>query len=86
MIQESPIGPPERVSIVQCTGAEPQSSESSKEADHRSPVSVLEVLSIEDDVSSGPECFEQVSADLRGNYLAISLFKFFLLVMEFIEL
>lgn len=52
---------------MQCTGAEPASSESSKKADHPSPVSVLEVLSREDDVSSGPESFEQVSADIRGN-------------------
>jgi len=44
----------------------PQPRESSKEGDQPSPVSVLEA-SFDDDVSSGSECFESVSADLRGS-------------------
>lgn len=53
---------------VQRTKAEAESSESSKEADHPSPVSVLQVPLRDDDVLSGPESFEQVSAGLRGTY------------------
>ncbi|XP_074368744.1 uncharacterized protein LOC141708834 [Apium graveolens] len=49
----------------QRTKAEAESSESSKEADHPSPVSVLQVPLREDDILSGPGSFEQVSADLR---------------------
>lgn len=45
---------------------EPQSHESLKEGDQPSPVSVLEA-SFDDDVSSGSECFESVSADLHGS-------------------
>ncbi|KAK1399934.1 hypothetical protein POM88_009797 [Heracleum sosnowskyi] len=52
-------------STPQRTNGEAESSESSKEADHPSPVSVLQVPLREDDVLSGPESFEQVSADLR---------------------
>lgn len=52
-------------STPQRTKAEVESSESSKEADHPSPVSVLQVPLREEDVLSGPESFEQVSADLR---------------------
>jgi len=38
----------------------------SKEADQPSPVSVLETP-FPDDLSSGSECFESLSADLSGN-------------------
>lgn len=51
---------------------EAESLEGSKEADHPSPVSVLQVPPEGDDVLSGPESFEQVSADLRGTYNSIS--------------
>lgn len=44
---------------------EPELSVSSKEADHPSPLSVLEVPFTED-ASSGSECFERVSAGLDG--------------------
>lgn len=53
-------------SSSQCNGPEPESSESSKEADHPSPVSVLEV-SFPEDVSSSSDCFERVNAELHGN-------------------
>ncbi|CAH8353110.1 unnamed protein product [Eruca vesicaria subsp. sativa] len=44
---------------------EPQPRENSKEKDQPSPASVLEA-SFDDDVSSSSECFESVSADLKG--------------------
>ncbi|KAK3016100.1 hypothetical protein RJ639_006344, partial [Escallonia herrerae] len=51
--QEPPLGSFKGSSVpLQCPGLEPETSESSKEADHPSPVSVLEVRSTED-VSSG---------------------------------
>ncbi|KAA8516476.1 hypothetical protein F0562_017018 [Nyssa sinensis] len=63
--QESSIGPARQGPVsLQCPILEPQSPTSSKEADHPSPVSVLEVP-FTDDVSSGPECFERVSANLH---------------------
>lgn len=52
----------------------PQPRESSKEGDQPSPVSVLEA-SFDDDVSSGSECFESVSADLRGLRMQLQLLK-----------
>lgn len=55
---------------------EAESSECSKEVDHPSPVSVLQVPLREDDVLSGPESFEQVSADLRGTYKLPAYFNF----------
>lgn len=47
--------------------SEPQlkSHASSKEADQPSPVSVIEAPFV-DDLSSGSECFESLSADLHG--------------------
>ncbi|KAG7560730.1 hypothetical protein ISN45_Aa05g022290 [Arabidopsis thaliana x Arabidopsis arenosa] len=53
---------------------EPQSHESLKEGDQPSPVSVLEA-SFDDDVSSGSECFESVSADLQGLRMQLQLLK-----------
>lgn len=44
---------------------EPESPSSSKEAEQPSPVSVLEPT-FPEDLSSGSECFERVSADLQG--------------------
>lgn len=65
MSQEQHKGPPKQGSpSLQCLGAEPDSSESSKEADHPSPISVLEVPFTEDTSSS--ESFERVSAELHG--------------------
>ncbi|XP_017253808.1 uncharacterized protein LOC108223867 isoform X2 [Daucus carota subsp. sativus] len=61
---DSSVGNQEN-STPQRTKAEAESLESSKEADHPSPVSVLQVPLREDDALSGPESFEQVSADLR---------------------
>lgn len=52
---------------------ESESSASSKEADQPSPVSILEAP-FKDDLSSGSECFESLSADLHGNQIAISSF------------
>ncbi|CAN4116892.1 unnamed protein product [Withania somnifera] len=53
---------------------EPDTSVSSKEADHPSPLSVLEVPFTED-VSSGSECFERVSAELNGLRIQLKLLK-----------
>ncbi|CAA2967550.1 Hypothetical predicted protein [Olea europaea subsp. europaea] len=50
---------------MQFPGAEPDSTESSKNADYHSPVSVLEVPFTED-ISSSSESFERVSAELHG--------------------
>lgn len=67
MFQDEPVGQSSGVpSPSQCPGPESESSESSKEADHPSPVSVLEASFVED-VSSGSDCFERVNADLNGN-------------------
>uniref|UniRef100_A0A5B7AX11 DUF4378 domain-containing protein n=1 Tax=Davidia involucrata TaxID=16924 RepID=A0A5B7AX11_DAVIN len=73
--QEPSIGSSEEGPVpLQCPIPEPQSPESSKEADHPSPVSVLEVPFTED-VSSGSECFERVSADLHELRLQLKLLK-----------
>ncbi|XP_077216839.1 uncharacterized protein LOC143851334 [Tasmannia lanceolata] len=56
-----------------CHVAEPESPQSSKEAEQPSPVSVLEPLS-EVEVSSS-ECFERVSADLHGLQMQLQLLK-----------
>ncbi|KAG2329085.1 hypothetical protein Bca4012_021305 [Brassica carinata] len=53
---------------------ETQPRESSKEGDQPSPVSVLEA-SFNDDVSSSSECFESVSADLKGLRMQLRLLK-----------
>ena len=67
MSQELRIGLSEEDSVLlQHPVPEPQSPESTKDADHPSPVSVLDVPFTED-VSSGSEYFERVSADLNGN-------------------
>ncbi|OIT01236.1 PREDICTED: uncharacterized protein LOC109229535 [Nicotiana attenuata] len=53
---------------------EPESSVSSKEADHPSPLSVLEVPFTED-ASSGSECFERVSAELNELRMQLKLLR-----------
>ena len=54
---------------------EPQPCESSKEGDQPSPASVLEASFDDDDVSSSSECFESVSADLKGSHsMLVSFF------------
>ncbi|XP_019084857.1 PREDICTED: uncharacterized protein LOC104711921 isoform X1 [Camelina sativa] len=60
--------------VNQSSVPEPQSRESSKEGEQPSPVSVLEA-SFDDDVSSGSECFESVSADLQGLRMQLQLLK-----------
>ncbi|KAG2257891.1 hypothetical protein Bca4012_095149 [Brassica carinata] len=54
---------------------EPQPCESSKEGDQPSPASVLEASFDDDDVSSSSECFESVSADLKGLRMQLRLLK-----------
>ncbi|GER54340.1 hypothetical protein STAS_31926 [Striga asiatica] len=56
-----------------CTGAELESSECSKEADHPSPTSVLEAPFMED--ASSAECFERVGAELQELRLQLQLLK-----------
>ncbi|XP_028067155.1 uncharacterized protein LOC114269962 [Camellia sinensis] len=72
------IGPSEEESVqLQCPVPEPQSPASSKEADHPSPVSVLEAPFVEDVnvISPGSECFERVNADLHGLRMQLKLLK-----------
>ncbi|KAK4419121.1 hypothetical protein Salat_2324900 [Sesamum alatum] len=73
--QEPHKGPPHihGSPSLQCLGAEPDSSESSKEADHPSPISVLEVPFTEDTSSS--ESFERVSAELHELRMQLQLLK-----------
>ncbi|KAL0347267.1 UNVERIFIED_CONTAM: hypothetical protein Scaly_1742700 [Sesamum calycinum] len=72
--QEPHKGPPIHGSpSLQCLGAEPDSSESSKEADHPSPISVLEMPFTEDTSSS--ESFERVSAELHELRMQLQLLK-----------
>lgn len=59
---------------MQFPGAEPDSTESSKNADYHSPVSVLEVPFTED-ISSSSESFERVSAELHGMQLIINILR-----------
>ncbi|KAL8133347.1 uncharacterized protein LOC141712490 [Apium graveolens] len=59
----------------QCTKVEAESTESSKDANNPSPVSVLEVTVREDDVLSCNGSFEQVSADLRELQKQLQLLK-----------
>lgn len=55
-------------SCLQCAATHAESSASSKESEQPSPVSVLEPPFVED-ISSGSECFERVSAELHGENL-----------------
>ncbi|KAI4319531.1 hypothetical protein MLD38_033118 [Melastoma candidum] len=72
--QEQPCLAPEN-SPVAAHHSNPQpDSSSSKEVDQPSPVSVLEVP-FSDDISSGSECFESLSADLQGLRLQLELLK-----------
>lgn len=73
-LQESVLGQSEGTSSAKCFGPEPESSESSKEADHLSPVSVLEV-SFAEDVSSSSDCFETVNAQLNELRMQLQLLK-----------
>ncbi|GMP50678.1 hypothetical protein CsSME_00017204 [Camellia sinensis var. sinensis] len=78
MSQVPQIGPSEEESVqLQCPVPEPQSPASSKEADHPSPVSVLEAPFVEDVnvISPGSECFERVNADLHGLRMQLKLLK-----------
>ncbi|THG20436.1 hypothetical protein TEA_009295 [Camellia sinensis var. sinensis] len=59
---------------LRCPVPEPPSPGSSKDADHPSPVSVLEIPFTEE-ISSGSECFERVSADLQGLRMQLKLLK-----------
>ena len=55
---------------VQHPVAKVESPAGSKEADQPSPVSVLETP-FPDDLSSGSECFESLSADLNGKLFSL---------------
>ncbi|GER28641.1 phosphatidylinositolN-acetyglucosaminlytransferase subunit P-related [Striga asiatica] len=60
-------------SSTPCPGAEPEPSESSKEANHPSPNSVLEVPFTED--ASSADNFERVNAELQELRLQLQLLK-----------
>ncbi|XP_057513181.1 uncharacterized protein LOC130795208 [Actinidia eriantha] len=73
--QEPHFGQSEEHSApLQCPVPESSSPESSTEAEHPSPVSVLEVPFTED-VSFGFGCFERVSADLQELRMQLKLLK-----------
>ncbi|XP_047334662.1 uncharacterized protein LOC124938286 isoform X2 [Impatiens glandulifera] len=58
-----------------CPVTEPQSPGSSKEADHTSPVSVLESSPFTEEPVSGSNCFESVSAGLLELKMQLKLLK-----------
>ncbi|XP_074275106.1 uncharacterized protein LOC141599100 isoform X2 [Silene latifolia] len=64
----------ENPSCLQLSATQPESSASSKESEQPSPVSVLEPPFVEE-VSSGSECFERVSAGLHGLRMQLQLLK-----------
>ncbi|KAL9229354.1 hypothetical protein vseg_004831 [Gypsophila vaccaria] len=61
-------------SCLQFSVAQAKSPVSSKESEQPSPVSVLEAPFVEE-VSSGSECFERVSAELHGLRMQLQLLK-----------
>ncbi|KNA24525.1 hypothetical protein SOVF_014600 [Spinacia oleracea] len=61
-------------SYLQCAASHAESPASSKEPEQPSPISVLEAPFVED-VSSGSECFERVSAELHGLRKQLQLLK-----------
>ncbi|KAJ8754104.1 hypothetical protein K2173_002002 [Erythroxylum novogranatense] len=73
--QEPPSDPSGKGLVsAQHSIADLESAASSKESDQPSPISVLETP-FADDVSSGSECFESLSADLHGLRMQIQLLK-----------
>ncbi|XP_009781874.1 uncharacterized protein [Nicotiana sylvestris] len=72
--EPSPPSPAAASVLLEYPAPEPESSVSSKEADHPSPLSVLEVPFTED-ASSGSECFERVSAELNELRMQLKLLK-----------
>ncbi|XP_022767476.1 uncharacterized protein LOC111311906 isoform X2 [Durio zibethinus] len=65
---------PSKQAPLHCPVPELESRAGSKEADQPSPVSVIEAP-FTDDVSSGSECFESISADLHGLRMQLQLLK-----------
>ncbi|XP_021745523.1 uncharacterized protein LOC110711457 isoform X1 [Chenopodium quinoa] len=61
-------------SCLQCAATHADSPANSKESEQPSPVSILEAPFVED-VSSGSECFERVSAELHGLRKQLQLLK-----------
>ncbi|XVF08030.1 hypothetical protein REPUB_Repub06bG0190200 [Reevesia pubescens] len=59
---------------LHCPVSELESRASSREAEQPSPVSVIEAP-FTDDLSSGSECFESISADLHGLRIQLKLLK-----------
>lgn len=73
--QKPSNGPSEKGSVsMQHPVAKVESPACSKEADQPSPVSVLETP-FPDDLSSGSECFESLSADLNGLRMQLQLLR-----------
>ncbi|XP_042489322.1 uncharacterized protein LOC122069386 isoform X2 [Macadamia integrifolia] len=74
ILKDSPDQSTEEGSLsANCSLPEPESPGSFKEVDQPSPVSVLEPFV--EDMSSGSECFERVSADLNGLRTQLQLLK-----------
>ncbi|XP_021289669.1 uncharacterized protein LOC110420616 isoform X2 [Herrania umbratica] len=71
---QEPSDGPSKQATLHCPVSELESQASSKEADQPSPVSVIEAP-FTDDLSSGSECFESISADLHGLRMQLQLLK-----------
>ncbi|XP_022744441.1 uncharacterized protein LOC111295275 isoform X2 [Durio zibethinus] len=71
---QEPSEGPSKQTTLQCPVSELESRASSKEAEQPSPVSVIEAP-FTDDLSSGSECFESISADLHGLRMQLQLLK-----------
>ncbi|CAO2839600.1 unnamed protein product [Amaranthus hypochondriacus] len=73
-IDMPPLPQVEGSSCLQCNAAHLEPSTSCKESEQPSPASVLEAPFVED-LSSGSECFERVSAELHGLRMQLQLLK-----------
>lgn len=67
---QEPSEGPSKQTTPRCPVSELESQANCKEADQPSPVSVIEAP-FTDDLSSGSECFESISADLHGNLMMV---------------
>ncbi|XVE96816.1 hypothetical protein REPUB_Repub02eG0255500 [Reevesia pubescens] len=71
---KEPLEGQSKQTTLHCPVSELESRASSKEAEQPSPVSVIEAP-FTDDLSSGSECFESISADLHGLRMQLQLLK-----------
>lgn len=71
---QEPSEGPSKQTTLHCPVSELESRVSPKEAEQPSPISVIEAP-FTDDLSSGSECFESISADLHGLRMQLQLLK-----------